>query len=176
MRLLAFLIFVVTGFATYEALHRVIPGSEGFPFRFAIVVGLSFIAVVAHEAGHALVARRMGARVRKFVAVPVSYDLEARKWRWVWRVRGGEVGGYVSYTLDAIDARRKQIAIAAAGPGASLLLGVAGLGLAMVVSGFAGAVLQALGVLSFGLGVANLVPFAGSDGDAILRRIRATRR
>jgi Zn-dependent protease len=177
MRLLAFLIFLLTGFAVYEALHQAIPGAEGFPLRFGAVVALSIVAVFFHELGHALVARFVGARVKRFVAVPLSYDLETRKLRWVWHVRGGEVGGYVSFTLDAIGARRKHIAIAAAGPGASLLLGAAawgGAGLTDVL--LARAMLEALALLSLGAGLANLVPFEGSDGAAILRRLRATRR
>jgi len=83
----------------------------------------------------------------------------------VRRLRGREVGGYVTYAINRVGARRKHMIVAVAGPAASML------GSQSPVGAFC----TGLALLSGGAGVANLLPFEGSDGAQILRHLRRTR-
>ena len=177
MRVLAILIFLVTAFGVVGILADYFPGDAGLIPRLAIDALLAFVAVLVHELGHAAVARRLGADVHSIAVWPFELRLRPRKLRMKWRVGKGDLGGYVAYTLDRIAARRKHMAIAAAGPAANLLLAlVAGLLAEQVgLQTLAGTLFGALAMLSLGMGLANLVPFKGSDGHQILQRLRQGR-
>jgi Zn-dependent protease len=178
MRALAMLIFLVTAFGVVGVLADYFPGDTGLIPRLAIDAVLAFVAVLVHELGHAAAAWRLGADVRSIVVLPFELRLHPRKLRTKWKAGKGDLGGYVTYTLDRIDARRKHLMIAAAGPGANLLLAFVG-GLAagqLGLTTLAGTLLGALAMLSAGMGLANLVPFKGSDGQHILQGFRAGRR
>ncbi|MFM5893337.1 MAG: site-2 protease family protein [Novosphingobium sp.] len=98
---------------------------------YATFLLLQFIAIVLHEAGHAFAARRLGAKVLIFAAMPFQYDLVRRKFSAMRKLRGREVGGFVSYTWPLGAAtHRKETIIAAAGPLANLA--AAALAVAMV--------------------------------------------
>ncbi|HWU95229.1 MAG TPA: M50 family metallopeptidase [Sphingomonas sp.] len=178
MRALAILIFLVTGFGVIGVLADYFPGDAGLIPRLAIDAVLAFVVVLVHELGHAAAAWRFGADVRSIVVFPLELRLRPRKLRTKWKAGKGDLGGYVAYTLDRIDARRKHLVIAAAGPGANLLLAlVAGLAARQLgLTTLAGTLLGALAMLSAGIGLANLVPFKGSDGQHILQGFRAARR
>jgi Zn-dependent protease len=177
MRLLAILIFLVTAFGVVGILADYFPGDAGLIPRLVIDGLLAFVAVLVHELGHAAAARRLGADIHSIVVLPFELRLHPRKLRMKWRAGQGDLGGYVAYTLDRIAARRKHMAIAAAGPAANLLLAFAAGLLAGTVGlqTLAGTLLGALAMLSMGMGLANLVPFKGSDGHQILHRLRQGR-
>jgi Zn-dependent protease len=149
---------------------------------------------------HAAAAHALGGEVRSIVVLPFQLRFRPRRLTWAGRGGRGDVGGYVTYRLDRIDARRKHALIAAAGPSANLALALlAILGVAMAPHLFPVAVpLQrggylptddavrafvlnrsygklaeligtAFAVLSAGVGIANIIPFEGSDGAHILR-------
>jgi stage IV sporulation protein FB len=104
-----------------------------------------FVAILAHELGHALVAARLGYRVRPFL-------------RW-WKF-----GVAVVVPEGGMSARDDRL-IALAGPVSSILLTAAA-----VSSG-----LLWLAFVSAELAVMNLIPFPGSDGLRALRaKSRAT--
>ena len=89
----------------------------------------------------------------------------------------GDLGGYVSYKLDAVDAGRKRAIIAAAGPFATVALALAvGFVAARVETGTGQDLLIALAVLSGGAGAANAMPFDSSDGAQLLAALRSRRR
>lgn len=109
------------------------------------VVLLSFASVLLHELGHALVARKLGVCVS---GIELSFFGGAAK-------------------MENIPRRANdEIAIAAAGPAVSLMLGGAGLGLAALtgVSFFA-----LLGWVNLVIAGFNLIPALPMDGGRILR-------
>jgi Zn-dependent protease len=177
MRVLAILIFLVTAFGVVGVLADYFPGDAGLFPRLAIDALLCFVAVLVHELGHAVAAWRLGAEVRSIVVLPFELRLRPSRLRVKWRAGGGDLGGYVAYTLDRIELGRKHMLIAAAGPAANLLLAVAAGVIAgqLGVEALAGTLLAALAMLSTGMALANLVPFKGSDGHHILQRFRVGR-
>nr|HEX4312967.1 site-2 protease family protein [Kofleriaceae bacterium] len=125
-------------------------------FAFGGVIGvaitlLTFASVVLHELGHAVVARELGVRV-------ATIEL-------------GFFGGAAQ--MEAMPRRPKhELAIAAAGPAVSLILGGVGLGLAALthVGLFA-----LVGWINLVLAGFNLIPALPMDGGRILRALLATR-
>ena len=222
LRVVAQALLMLTSIGVYGALG-VLHAPGGALTSIVLVALLAFIAILAHELAHALAAHLVGARVHTIVAFPVRLRLRPRRIELIKRGahHGGDLGGYVSYTLDRIDARRKHAIIAAAGPLANLALALLAATMAPwfdhpvlpphapVVASIAASrgdglpsdeqirawlasrpaidarppatpiILFALAVLSGGLGLANLSPYGGSDGDHILnhwrRRARGSR-
>lgn len=175
MRALAILIFFFTAFGVMGVLSEHFRGDAGLVMRFVVDALLCFVAVLVHELGHAAAAHRLGADIRAIVVLPFEFNTRQRRLRLRWRAGMGDLGGYVAYALDRIDARRKHMMIAAAGPIANLLLALLAGTVAALIGGatLPGALLGALAFLSAGMGIANLVPFRGSDGHHILEGLRA---
>ena len=112
-----------------------------------LVVCLAFASVLVHELGHALVARKLNVHVS---GIELSFFGGAAKMENMPRTANHE------------------IAIAAAGPAVSLMLGGVGLGLGLVLgSGF----LLMLGYINFVLAAFNLIPALPMDGGRILRAL-----
>jgi membrane-associated protease RseP (regulator of RpoE activity) len=178
MRAIAILIFLLTAFGVVGLLSEHFHGDSGLVLRLATDALLSFVAVLVHELGHAGAARHFGADIGAIVVLPFEFRMKPRRLRVKWRAGSGDLGGYVSYRLDRIDARRKHMAISAAGPAANLLLalGAGALAARLDTATLAGTLLGAVALLSAGMGLANLVPFKGSDGAHILQGFRAGRR
>jgi membrane-associated protease RseP (regulator of RpoE activity) len=203
LRVIAKMLLLLTSigvYATLGALHA--PG--GLLTSIVLVALLTFVAILFHELAHAAAAQMVGARVHAIIAFPVRLRFRPRRIELIKRGphRHGDLGGYVSYSLDRIDARRKHAIIAAAGPLANLALAVLAVVMApafdrpvsppIVQAIPGGAVLDeaavkelviridesrrpalpillfAFAILSGGLGLANLIPYPGSDGDHIL--------
>lgn len=148
--------------------------------RVVLALLITFVATLVHELGHALAARLAGAEIRTIMVVPVRMQFRPRRFAWAGPAGGGDVGGYVTYTLDRIGSRWKQIGIAAAGPAANLLLaGLAdGAGSQFMASGNYGWAgwFGTLAGLSGLMAIYNLIPFPGSDGRHILQNLRKPRR
>jgi len=119
-----------------------------------VVVGLTFGSVLLHELGHALVARRLCVYVS---GIELSFFGGAAKM--VQMPRSAD----------------HEIAIAAAGPAVSLMLGGAGLGLGMLLHipflcwplGLFGTI----GLINLVLAGFNLIPALPMDGGRILRAL-----
>jgi Zn-dependent protease len=116
-----------------------------------LFVGLVFAFVLLHELGHALVARRLGVHVS---GIELSFFGGAAKMVQMPRTPNHE------------------IAIAAAGPAVSLMLGGAGLGLGMLLGS---QLLVWVGFINFVLAAFNLIPALPMDGGRILRALLARR-
>jgi Zn-dependent protease len=112
-----------------------------------LIVGIAFASVVLHELGHAIVARRLGVHVS---GIELSFFGGAAKL--VGMPRSAD----------------HEIAIAAAGPAVSLMLGGVGLGLATAVHA---PVLATFGWINFVLAAFNLIPALPMDGGRILRAL-----
>ncbi|WP_343520387.1 site-2 protease family protein [Sphingomonas sp.] len=215
MRIVAHGVLFLFGIAAYGALVAGIRTDLGILVRLPVVLLIGFVSVLFHELGHASAVTALGGRVHRIVVLPLMWDSATRRVALAPAIPGGEVGGYVSYTLDTINARRKRIWIALAGPAADAAVFLATLlALALLASAvqpstdlapvimpsdgssarlpfeaalkaaaterpinldWLSACLTALGLTSIGAGVANLLPFQGSDGHHILRNLRRRR-
>lgn len=120
-----------------------------------------FVCVVIHELSHSVVARRLGVEVRDILLLPI---------------------GGVSEMERMPDEPRSELAISAAGPAASLLLALGGLGAATALGHtpwppalFSGPWLGRLGWLNALLAGFNLLPALPLDGGRILRSALALR-
>jgi len=211
LRVIAQILLGLTSIGVYGALGA-LHTRGGVLTSIVLVALLTFVAILFHELAHAAAAHLVGARIHAIVAFPFRLRFRPRRIELIKRGahHRGDLGGYVSYTLDRIDARRKHAVIAAAGPLANLVLAVlagtmvpwfdsplAPLTVQAVPGGAAldeaavkelvtridesrqpalPIILFAFAMLSGGLGLANLIPYGGSDGDHILnlwrRRVR----
>jgi len=133
--------------------------STGSGLYGALIAVLLFASVVAHELGHALVARRYGVDTKEIVLLPI--------------------GGAALLSRNP-DEPRHELLIALAGPFVSLVLS----GIAWLLwQTVAFAVLADLVVVNLMLGLFNLVPAFPMDGGRVLRaglanwmgHLRATR-
>lgn len=124
--------------------------------RFGLVGGIVamvafFVSILAHEFGHALVARRYGVNTE-------SIDLWA-------------LGGVARLDREPPTPRADGF-IAGAGPLVSLAIGVVTFGTAFV---FSSGVLAWVGFVNLALAVFNMLPGAPLDGGRVLRAVRWAR-
>ena len=110
-----------------------------------------FASILAHEFGHALVARRYGVNTQ-------SIDLWA-------------LGGVARLDRESPSARADGL-IAVAGPAVSLLIGLVAVPLSLVLQSN---VLAIVGALNIVLAVFNMLPGAPLDGGRVLRAVRWAR-
>lgn len=115
------------------------------------LMAVAFTSVVAHELGHALVARQLGVRTKE--------------------IELGFLGG-AAKILDLPRRPGDEIAIAAAGPAVSFAL--AGLSYA-VASLLDSSALAWVAIINLGIGLFNLVPALPMDGGRILRALLSMR-
>jgi Zn-dependent protease len=109
------------------------------------VVCLAFGSIVLHELGHAVVARRLGVHVD-------SIEL-------------GFLGG-AARMVNLPRTANSELAIAAAGPAVSLVLGGVGLGIGML---FHAPFVAMIGWINLAIAGFNLIPALPMDGGRILR-------
>jgi len=138
-------------------LPGLVPGLVPSTYWAAAVVatGLFLGSLLAHEVGHALVARRAGLRVRGIT---------------LWLLGG------VAQLEDEPASPRDDLRVAIVGPAISLALavgfGVAAAGLALLgAPALAVAVLGWLAVANVALALFNLIPAAPLDGGRVLRAL-----
>jgi Zn-dependent protease len=124
-------------------------GSVTGAFAGLLFITIAFTSVLLHELGHALVARRLGVHVS---GIELSFLGGAAKMMQMPR------------TPD------HEIAIAAAGPAVSLMLGGAGLGLGALLHA---PLLATIGWINLVLAGFNLIPALPMDGGRILRALLA---
>src|SRR6185436_8068851 len=123
------------------------PGNVATAVGAVAVVLLAFGSVLLHELGHALVARRLGVHVS---GIELSF-----------------FGGAAKMTQMPRSANH-ELAIAAAGPAVSLMLGGAGLGLAALLHV---PLFAMIGGVNLVLAAFNLIPALPMDGGRILRAL-----
>ncbi|GAA3682831.1 hypothetical protein GCM10022237_46860 [Nocardioides ginsengisoli] len=145
-----FLIAALIALVMAPRVDQVEPGLGGFKY----VVGLAFavalyLAVLVHEAAHALVARRYGFKVN---SITLHF-----------------LGGATSIEGEA-QRPRQEFWIAVVGPLSSLAVGAVALGLWFVVpGGLLQLVVEGLAGANLLIGVLNLVPGLPLDGGRVLK-------
>lgn len=147
-------VFVVALLAVALAprVERVAPGLDEQAYVVGAVVGvLVYLAALAHEAAHALVARRYGHRVE---SITLS-------------VTGGRT---------AVDGEARtpgeEFVTAVVGPAASLLLGLAALGVRTTLDdGVLAVALEVLVLANLVLGLLDLVPAPPLDGGRMVKAV-----
>lgn len=162
----AFLLAGLFGGAVYVHLQRSVPTlSDEVASVIAVVCGIAVLACVfLHEASHAIVAKRRGLTLRS--------------------IRLSLYGGYS--VIEGTPSARSEFLVSAAGPVASLALGIVFLAGPLLLGGDTpiGAAMWALGVANVAIGALNLLPGFPLDGGRIVRsvlarggrdRVRATR-
>jgi Zn-dependent protease len=112
-----------------------------------MLIGLVFGSVLLHELGHALVSRRVGVPI---AGIELSFFGGAAKMTAAPRTAGHE------------------IAIAAAGPVVSIMLGLAGFGLSSLTHLW---LFHLIGWINLALAIFNLIPALPMDGGRILRAL-----
>jgi Zn-dependent protease len=117
----------------------------GLPGVF--IVCLAFGSVLLHELGHAVVARRLGVHVS---GIELSFFGGAAK------------------MVQMPRTAKHELAIAAAGPAVSLVLGGAGFGLAVL---FGSPLLALIGWINLVIAAFNMIPALPMDGGRILRAL-----
>lgn len=196
-----------------------------------IILVLQFVVIFVHECGHAVAARKRGARLEAFAVLGFEYDFRERKLGTARSRMDQEVGGFVLFSWeDREPTRRDDALIAAAGPAANMLLALLALAMSLSLSAVqfsrplgAPPVVEAgtispgraqvvglpdeaameaafaharqlrqldrydaaarwlegfaavLAVLSLGVGLLNLLPYAGSDGERLLAALSRER-
>ncbi len=116
-----------------------------------IAVVAFFVSILAHELGHAMVARHYGVQTE-------SVDLWA-------------LGGVARLDRESPSPRADGL-IAVAGPATSLLIGAVAFGLAV---GTGSTVIGWIGFVNLALAVFNMLPGAPLDGGRVLRAVRWAR-
>jgi Zn-dependent protease len=178
MRPAGLILYAIATLFVLNAMPAWVGGNPAFRIVLALLV--TFVATLVHELGHALAARLAGAEIRAVMVVPFRLQFRPGRFTLAGPAGRGDIGGYVSYTLDRIGARRRHALIAAAGPAANLLLaGLADRAASMFASsghygwtGWFGTLASFSALMTF----YNLIPFPGSDGQHIVQSLRKPRR
>lgn len=150
--------------------------SRGISYILQLVLA-DFVIVLVHEFGHAVTGLALGMKLRAFIVGPFQWRIREGKWK--FRFQPGHffsTGGATAVVpTNPQQSHREQLCMIAAGPFASLLLGLISLWAALSAPGHpweqAWLFLSCVGTLSLLVGVLNLVPFqsgsAYSDGAQI---------
>lgn len=136
-------VWMVGGLLVFTGVRE---GVEAASLLLVLVVGF-FLSVLWHELGHAFAARLYGIRTRSIVLLPI--------------------GGVAQLEMRQAPAWVDMV-ISAAGPGASLLLGLVGLAVGTLLGA---KLLLTLGIVNVALGLFNLIPAFPMDGGRVLRAL-----
>lgn len=146
------------------------PWAQDSLVRYALAVALMFLVTLVHELGHAAAVVRVGGTIKSIMVFPLQWRVGRRRLGFAKLSGQGDVGGFVSYSLNRINPRRKHMIVASAGPTANLAAAAVAVMVAQAdIFGAVSAMVVAFALLSLGTAVANLLPFAGSDGSIIAR-------
>lgn len=118
MRWLAYFISVVAYVAATIAISHA--GNFGGEVTLAVATLLMFIVTLIHELGHAVAVSQLGGSLHKIMVFPFQFDVRTRRFGMATGRHSGDIGGFVSYSLDHVDTSKREIMIAGAGPAANV--------------------------------------------------------
>lgn len=144
----------------------------------------AFLYTAFHEMGHAVVAAALDMKIRRFYVGPFDWRMRDGKWQFRFSpaaLLGGMPGAVGCVPASMEEFRWRQIGVCAAGPLASLLLGVVAFGMALEAKGMPWehywrlfSYLSTFGILGF---LVNLIPLRPesnySDGANIYQLLAA---
>jgi hypothetical protein len=149
----------------------------GPPVSWMIMATVAFVCVLMHELGHLVAGLLVGGSIQSILVIPFHLSFRPLRMSMTTRSASGDIGGKVVVTgLSDGGSRYRTAVFVAGGPAANILLSIMALPYAIektatptLLSGVAGAI----GAVSFGAGIANLVPHMrkehASDGMLLLR-------
>lgn len=145
------LLLLWVGFSAYQSTHSWLGALLGVAF-----ITLMFGAVLLHELGHALTARRFGLDTHAITLYPI---------------------GGVAQLAGSPRNAREELWIALAGPAVNFVLaaGFGALSFFLAPTGIVGTFVTGLAWANLGLGVFNLLPAFPMDGGRVLRAALETR-
>lgn len=126
MRLLAYIIFAITWLAACGAIIEAfaLRGTTRTLLAIAILLPLILVVITIHELGHALAVKKLGGRVESLMIAGIEFVRSERPAE-PQETIAREIGGHVVYSFDGGETRREHAIIAAAGPVANIVLGLA---------------------------------------------------
>jgi len=146
---------------------------------FVLALGLFFLSIVLHEAGHALAAVCGGATLVRVQVGAVELQALRKGWRVRWKRAPKGIGGMVqTFPSPYGSLRRQMMTTVVAGPLVNLMLALGSLGLGVALRDQdVGAGLLGFGAFNAMLALANLLPWSSaamlaSDGLLLWRWIR----
>lgn len=171
LRILIILAMQAGGFliAYRAADHQFLTYYETALYAFLLWIACAMLAVVIHELGHAAAAKAIGWRIHFISVSGFGYAPVARRWRRAASVLQQDIGGWVLATPPrGRDWSDGHGVLAAGGPLANAVTGGAAL---IAAAGFdrfthAGSALEAFGLISILIAIANLIPVRTSEGGA----------
>ena len=139
----------LVGVPLFSALFAVLPGQDttgrlllaGHPIAWAL-------CILAHEAGHALTARRFGVNVRSVALMPL--------------------GGVTAFE-EELGSGREELWVSGAGPGVSLVLSLVFAMLSLTTTGELHGSMQALALFNAAVFAINALPALPLDGGRVAR-------
>jgi len=155
-----------------SASQHLFGGSQAYFLWFSLLyVAILWLAIFAHEVGHACVALRFGWCITRFAVFPIAYRPRTKKLEF-WTMPSGDLGGAVQVNDLGWATRSQTRLFAAAGPAANFLLSVVTLAAIYLLPGMQD-LLGSIVVTSLFLGLGNLIPWKSrkgtkSDGAIIL--------
>jgi Zn-dependent protease len=119
------------------AIHEKLPDDGSMLARLLLIEAAMLITTVAHESGHALAAILVKMKVRRFVVGPLEGSFRGGSWQLKFRPAGflGTPGGVGVVPSTMTRLRTRHAIVAAAGPVASLIVGLAAMSAALASKG-----------------------------------------
>lgn len=89
----AFGIGIVGGLIAFAPLTALLPGSAQGVLQWVVFWGLSWLAILVHELGHAVVGKLLGMTILRFHVVPLEIRLRPWSFHLTRQVLGQDLGG-----------------------------------------------------------------------------------
>jgi hypothetical protein len=120
-------VYFASTYWTHWAHQRGLDVDRSFPPVLVLILLAGLIHTAVHEAGHAVAALLLRYRIRHVICGPVEARIKEGKWRFQFHplgvfLPGGAIG---AAPTDTMNLRWRTMAMIAAGPFASLMLGLA---------------------------------------------------
>ena len=168
----AFGIGIVGGLIAFAPLTALLPGSAQGVLQWVVFWGLSWLAILVHELGHAVVGKLLGMTILRFHVVPLEIRLRPWSFHLTRQVLGQDLGGAVVFARAPDISRWGRVLLSLAGPLANFASGGILIALAYRAPGYAPEIVASLIGISLTYAIVNLVPFDTSDGAMILEALR----